>query len=98
MARLIWSPRALRDLEEICEFIARDSEKYARVIAGRVVEIVERLPTHPRAGSIVPEYDRDDLRERILYSYRIVYRLRDDAIEVVSIVHGARMLPGDLGE
>jgi plasmid stabilization system protein ParE len=29
MVELIWSPRAFRDLEEICEYIAIDSDRYA---------------------------------------------------------------------
>lgn len=93
MARLTWSPRATQDLEETCEYIARSSERYARVFAQRVVGLVETIPDHPRAGAIVPEYDREDLRERIFHGYRIIYRLQGDDVEVVSICHGARRLP-----
>jgi plasmid stabilization system protein ParE len=96
MARLIWSPRAARDLTEICDYIARDSDEYARLIAQRVFAVVESIPKNPKQGAKVPEYDRDDLRERILLNYRIVYRLRRNAVELVSIVHGARLLPTDL--
>lgn len=93
MARLIWSPRAIRDLSEICEYIARDSEHYARTFPERVVALAERVPDQPVAGSIVPEYNRDDLRERFLHNDRIVYRIRGDAVELVTISHGARLLP-----
>jgi len=65
MARLIWSPRAIQDLTDISDYIARDSEQYARLFAERVVGIVESIPNHPKLGAKVPEYDRDDLRERI---------------------------------
>lgn len=93
MAFLIWSPRSIRDLEDICEYIGRDSEHYARTFAEQVVDLVERIPDQPRAGSMVPEYERDDLRERFLYNYRIIYRLRGENIELVTICHGARLLP-----
>ncbi len=96
MARLIWSPRAIQDLTDICDYIALDSEQYARLFAERVVGIVESIPNHPKLGAKVPEYDRDDLRERIFQNYRIVYRLSPELIEVVSIVLGARLLPSDL--
>ena len=43
MARLIWSPKAADDLEEICEYIARDSEHYARVFARHVIELAEQI-------------------------------------------------------
>ena len=66
------------------------------MFAERVVGIVESIPNHPKLGAKVPEYDRDDLRERIFQNYRIVYRLSPELIEVVSIVHGTRLLPSDL--
>ncbi len=96
MVKLIWSPRAAQDLSEICDYIARDSDEYARAFATRAVAIVETLPQQPLLGAKVPEYDRDDLRERLLHNYRIVYRIRPQSIEVVSIVHGARLFPTDL--
>jgi addiction module RelE/StbE family toxin len=96
MAGVIWSPRAIQDLDEICEYISKGSPRYAKIFAQCLVKIVERLPDHPLAGSIVPEYARSDLRERFLHSYRIVYRLRGDKIELVTICHGARLLAPDL--
>jgi plasmid stabilization system protein ParE len=93
MAIVIWSPRAIQDLDDICEYIARGSERYARVFAKQVVRLIESIALQPRQGWVVPEYDRDDLRERLLHNYRIVYRLRDEVIEIVTITHGARLLP-----
>ncbi len=37
MAQLRWSPRAAQDLEDICGYIARDSETYARLFAPRII-------------------------------------------------------------
>jgi toxin ParE1/3/4 len=93
MARLTWAPAAVEDLESTCEFIGRRSEQYARVVAERIVALVESIPKLPRAGSIVPEYDQDDLRERLYHHYRIIYRLRGEDVEIVRICHGARPLP-----
>jgi len=44
-------------------------------------------------GAIVPEYQREELRERLFQSYRIVYRVRTDSVEIVTISHAARWLP-----
>src|SRR5262245_385470 len=93
MARLIWSPRAVADLEDICEYIARSSDRYASVFAEQVVALIESIPQHPRMGSVVTEYNRDDLRERLFHNYRIIYRLRGSDVQVVSICHGAKLLP-----
>ena len=96
MVKLRWTKRAAQDFEDICEFLAGSSEHYARLFAERVMAIVEFLPKHPRQGAMVPEYGRDDLRERLFHNYRIVYRIHQTAVEVVTITHGARRFPADL--
>ncbi len=93
MVKVIWSPRAASGLEEICDYIANDSEHYARIFAQRIVAIVEKIPAFPYVGRIVPEYQKEDLRERIFQNYRIVYRIKPEAIEIVVVVHSARLLP-----
>lgn len=94
MAKLIWSPKAAADLEDICQYISKDSEHYAKLFVQRVVALVEAIAEFPMAGRIVPEYQREDLRERIFQSYRIVYRVKPEVVEVAAIVHGARLLRG----
>lgn len=46
----------------------------------------------PRAGRIVPEFGEDDLRELIERNYRIVYRVRPEAIHIVFVFEGHRLL------
>lgn len=94
MVRIIWSPDAAADLEAICEYIAKDSEYYARVFAQGVINAIERLLIFPESGRIVPEYNRKDLCEIIFQNYRIVYRIKSDAVEIVTITHGARLMEG----
>lgn len=93
MAQLSWSPRAVQDLEDICEFIARTSDPYARVFAARVTALAESVPDQPLLGSVVPEYGQEDLRERLFQNYRVIYRVRGTDVEIVSVIHGARRLP-----
>ncbi len=93
MAKKIrWSPYAVDSLAGICEFISRDSVHYATIFASRVLESAAMAAKFPRSGRIVPEYRSQALREVILGSYRIVYRVRKEAIEVVTVVHGSRLL------
>ncbi len=87
-----WSPRAASDVEDIYAYIARDSEHYAAIFASQVLEIVRAIPTFPRSGRVVPEYRDNNLREKLFGNYRIVYRLREDVVEIVAIHHGARLL------
>jgi toxin ParE1/3/4 len=93
MARkIVWSPRAANSLEEICTYIARDSEHYACVFAQRIVAAVEELAEFPGIGRVVPEYSNPSLRERIVGNYRVVYRVQPDAVQVVVVTHGSRLL------
>lgn len=54
MAGLVWSPKAVDELEAICSYIAIDSEYYARVFAKGVIKAVERLERFPESGRTVP--------------------------------------------
>jgi len=91
-SQIRWSPRAASNLEGICNYIARDSKHYASLFAKKVFAIVENIPEFPKSGRIVPEYGDENLREKIYQNYRIVYRLKDDSIEIVAICHGAKQL------
>jgi plasmid stabilization system protein ParE len=90
--KIKWSPRAASNLEEICEYIAKDSEYYAILFAKRVTAIVKAIPLFPKSGRIVPEYGNENLREKIYENYRIVYRLKEDIVEIAAICHGAKPL------
>jgi toxin ParE1/3/4 len=93
MVKLIWSSRALADLDSACEYIARDSPRYAHLFAERIVAVIETIPRHPLLGAVVPEYAMEELRERLFQNYRIVYRIRGDVVQIAAIVHAARLLP-----
>ena len=92
MARLRWTPQAIEDIEAVCAYIARDSEYYARVFAQQIMEKVATLESFPRAGRVVPESKREDIREILHGNYRIIYRLTDDVVEFLTVHHSARSL------
>lgn len=90
--RVAWSQRALRDLEEIADYIAADSPTYAAIVVKKIVNLAKTLRQFPRAGRKVPEFDDENVRELIAYSYRVIYRLQEDEIIIASIIHGKRSL------
>lgn len=69
MAEVRWTDQAIEDAESIRDFIARDSPRYALLVAERLVGAVERLESFPRSGRIVLEFKDDRLREVNLGSY-----------------------------
>ena len=92
MAQVRWSLTAGNDLQDIENFIARDSVLHAITFVDRVVESAETLLRSPRIGRIVPEFNRPDLRELIFRDYRIVYLLQDNEAFILRVVHGSRDL------
>ena len=92
MAEVRWTPQAADDLESITDFISQDSPHYARLFATDVIAAIERLSSFPNLGRIVPEKNDPLIREIILGNFRIVYRVRDEVVELLTIHHGARLL------
>ncbi len=92
MAQVRWSLTAGNDLQEIEDFIARDSALHAITFVDRIVESAENFLKTPHIGRIVPEFNRPDLREVIFRNYRIVYLVQDDVVFILRVVHGSRDL------
>lgn len=89
MARtLVWSPEAIEDIEAIAAYIERDSPWYAKSVASRLVDTAESIPEYPELGRIVPEIGDPSIRERLIYRYRVVYRLDEHRVLIVAVIHG----------
>ena len=91
-ARVGWSQRALRDVEGIADYIAKDSPVYAAVVKRNIIAQTKMLAQFPRSGRKVPEFDDDDIRELLAYSYRIIYRIEQDKVIISTVIHGKRTL------
>ena len=94
MARLIWSPTSLRQLDEIAEYIAIDSPRQATRVVQRILTSAERLITFPESGAVVPEFPDGGVREILVFRFRVLYRFvkDDDVVRIVGVIHGARLL------
>jgi len=92
MAEVRWTLQAADDLETIVKYIARDSEHYASLFAIKIVATIELLSFSPKRGRVVPEVKKENIRETFFGNYRIIYRLRSDVVEILTIYHGARLL------
>ena len=97
MARIRWTNQALADLEAIGNFIARDAPSVAQVFVDNVFEAVKRLEVFPRSGRVVPEIGQEDIREILFGSYRIVYVVGEEEVNILTVFHASRPLrPSDL--
>lgn len=84
---VVWSIPAKQDLKEIYDYIARDSKYYAEKVSQDIVEKSELLHKFPKIGRVVPEIDEANIREVIVYSYRLIYEISPDKIEILALIH-----------
>lgn len=87
-----WSPAAIEDVESIAAYIDRDSPSYARSVVDRILGVATTLAEFPERGRVVPEIGQAAIRERFVYSYRIVYRVEPARILIVAVLHGRRLI------
>jgi len=90
--RLAFTLKARRDLQEIGDYVARESP----VQALRFVDTLERrcasLLVTPQRYPLVARYPARQIRRAPHGSYVIFYRLREDTVEILHVLHGARDL------
>ena len=93
MARkLAWSPEAIEDIEAIAAYIERDSLWYAQAVVSKLYSVAQSIPEFSEIGRIVPEVGDAAIRERFVYSYRLIYRIEPSRILVAAVIHGRRQL------
>ena len=93
--KIIWSPLAVDRVSEIAGYIAQDNPVAAESWIKAVFERVAKLKRFPESGRIVPETDNGTMRELIYGNYRIIYRLEEKRISVLTVHHGKQILPVD---
>ena len=87
---VIWSDPAKTDLRSIYNSIAHDSTHYANKVSQDIAAKPDVLDELPRIGKVVPELGDDDIRELSIYSYRIIYEIREPDIVVLAVIHKRR--------
>jgi addiction module RelE/StbE family toxin len=96
--RVHWTNKALDHLLAIHQYVAQNSEIYADRLVDRLTRRSEQIGLFPESGRMVPEYKRVDIREVIERPYRIIYRVKEDQVDVLSVVHTAQQLPPEVPE
>ncbi|MEK7274109.1 MAG: type II toxin-antitoxin system RelE/ParE family toxin [Candidatus Desantisbacteria bacterium] len=85
-----WTIPAKEDLKQIHDYIARDSKFYAKKVSEEIVERSKELKDFPKMGRIVPETGTPDIRELFIYSYRLIYELIPNGVQILTVIHGKR--------
>ncbi|MFC1498635.1 type II toxin-antitoxin system RelE/ParE family toxin [Verrucomicrobiota bacterium] len=85
-----WTDTATGHLDAIHAYISKDSPEYAKRVVDRLTKRSQQIADFPLSGRTVPEYELDQIREVIEYSYRIIYYIKPDQIDVLAVLHGAQ--------
>ena len=90
--KIEWTEPAIESLRNLHGYIAKDSEVYANSFVQRIILAVDKLSDFPRIGRMVPEADQEAIRELLYQNYRIIYRIKNELIEILTVIHGRRDL------
>lgn len=86
-----WTEHAVRELAAIAEYIGVSSPVYAEQTVALIDSRLSQAAQFPESGRAVPEFPHPAIRE-LIEPYRLIYRVRTDEIEVLSVLHGRREL------
>ena len=93
MAKINWTTQAIEDIYELSEYYIVRSQKYADQLTNKIFEKVLILENFSKAGRIVPELNRKQIRELVFSNYRIIYRIVSNTqIDILAIHNGLRPL------
>ena len=93
MVKVVWTARSLSDIDQIAEYISKDSIHYATGVVKRILAIEDHIAKNGNAGRVVPEFNKNNLREVFEGNYRIVYRIvSSNEIQIITVCHMARRL------
>ncbi|MGV6862269.1 MAG: type II toxin-antitoxin system RelE/ParE family toxin [Putridiphycobacter sp.] len=101
--KIEWSKRSEINLENIFDYISKDSVIYATRFVTKLVEYTEQELTHyPEIGRKVPEFEKtplDFLREIVFRGYRIIYHphTTKSQITIIAVLSGRMSVPKSMG-
>jgi toxin ParE1/3/4 len=91
--KVYWTQEARARLLDIQTYIAQFSPKAARLVTARILKRSRRLASPPLEGRRVPEYPKADLREVLERPFRLIYLVKPDQVEIVTVKHYRQRLP-----
>jgi plasmid stabilization system protein ParE len=91
--KITWSPLSIDRATEIARYIAQDNPTAAENWVKALFKKVQLLESSPQIGRVLPETHSDDIRELLYGNYRIIYRLNESRISILTVRHGKQILP-----
>ncbi|MBK6983842.1 MAG: type II toxin-antitoxin system RelE/ParE family toxin [Bacteroidetes bacterium] len=93
MVEISWTEQSIEDINNIAEYIAKDSVKYANIQVELFFERTHILKTMPLSGKITPELNKPKIRELNSGNYRIIYKIvSKNQIDILTVHNGYKLL------
>ncbi len=90
--KIIWTNEAIKSLQDIKDYISLDNEKRANDFVNYLIGRSEIIRQNPQIGRVVPEISNYFIRELIVKNYRVVYRIHENIIEILTIFEAHKLL------
>jgi len=94
MVKINWTKQSKNDLQDIFEFIAKDSKLLAHKEVSKIQKHAEVLKDFPDSGKRFEGLHDESLREIVYSHYKILYKIvTSEVINILTVHHGARSIP-----
>lgn len=93
--KLFWTKEALLRLQDIEEYISADNPIAAIEFIDKLISLTETLTDNSQKGRIVPELSLENIRELLHKNYRIVYLVKKNSIDILTVFEGHQLLKKD---
>lgn len=90
--KIYWTKESLMRLQEIEEYISKDNPVVAIEFVDNLISLAETLINNPEKGRIVPELSLENIRELLHKNYRIVYLIKKNSIDILTVFEGHQLL------
>ncbi len=84
-----FSGEAETDLERIGDAIAADNPERAITFIQEIRAKCRALADFPLSAPLVPRFEAHGVRRAVHGNYLVFYRLADDCIDIIHVLHGA---------
>mgnify|MGYP000679895057 FL=1 len=93
--KITWSPLAAEQVRDIASYIALDKSSVAEQWIDKMFDSVEQLIDFPKSGRVVPELQINSIRELVQGNYRVIYKIQDNSISVLTVKSYRQQLRSD---
>lgn len=89
--KIVFTPTARKQFFNVLAYIRRDKPSAAIFFRKKAEQTLSRLSDHPKSGRFIPEFPDLPYREVIVAPYRFFYKVKNNAVWIVAVWHGAQI-------